>query len=373
MQLNANQHIKSGGRKPNNNEKYRHAFPLVFTARPWPSRLIGVVGLGTGSLDNPECLGIFDPHTKSVWIQTSRDSNILWTRGFFGKGNLSRSEPSWHDRQKMLTSEEITAQRREARKKFKQERAQALLEAAAQAEAAFAVGQEAPAPVLPSRPAEHLIIPKRPTKDDVLEEDLPKEPTEDLEHLQLTLPEAFFLVWGLGCLTIVDPNTHMPMSLGAVWGSFQNAYSPSPSPSPGLISRLDNPFLINYLVYHHYRSLGWIVKSGTKFCVDILLYKRGPVFSHAEFAILVIPVYENAADQKSSPFDLPNAGPISWTWLGTINRVNSQVQKTVILTYVVIPSSTSVSSDDRRTPACLSRFSLREVPLKRFIPARMRD
>lgn len=30
---------------------------------------------------------------------------------------------------------------------------------------------------------------------------------EDMEHLQLTLQEAYFLCWGLGCLKIVDPDT----------------------------------------------------------------------------------------------------------------------------------------------------------------------
>jgi tRNA-splicing endonuclease subunit Sen2 len=39
---------------------------------------------------------------------------------------------------------------------------------------------------------------------------------------------------------------------------------------------------VSYVAYHHYRSLGWVVKTGIKFCVDWLLYKRGLVFSHAE-------------------------------------------------------------------------------------------
>ena len=46
----------------------------------------------------------------------------------------------------------------------------------------------------------------------------------------------------------------------------------------------NNPFIIKYAVYHHFRSLGWVVRGGLKFSVDYLLYKRGPVFSHAEFA-----------------------------------------------------------------------------------------
>lgn len=30
---------------------------------------------------------------------------------------------------------------------------------------------------------------------------------EDLEHLQLTLQEAFFLAWSFGCLSVLDPKT----------------------------------------------------------------------------------------------------------------------------------------------------------------------
>lgn len=33
------------------------------------------------------------------------------------------------------------------------------------------------------------------------------EPIQDLEHLQLSLQEAFFLVWALDCLTILHPQT----------------------------------------------------------------------------------------------------------------------------------------------------------------------
>jgi tRNA-splicing endonuclease subunit Sen2 len=74
------------------------------------------------------------------------------------------------------------------------------------------------------------------------------------------------------------------MSLWEIWRAFQAAHNAlhfliSPAVA---IDRFDNPFLVNYVAYHHYRSLGWVVKSGIKFCVDLLLYKRGPVFSHAE-------------------------------------------------------------------------------------------
>ena len=74
------------------------------------------------------------------------------------------------------------------------------------------------------------------------------------------------------------------MSLQEVWLAFQTCHmNPGGSDlEPPLQLRPENPFIVNYVVYHHYRSLGWTVKSGLKFCVDYLLYKRGPVFDHAE-------------------------------------------------------------------------------------------
>jgi len=74
------------------------------------------------------------------------------------------------------------------------------------------------------------------------------------------------------------------MSLQEIWLAFQTCYmSPGGSDlEPPLQLRPDNSFIVNYVAYHHYRSLGWTIKSGLKFCVDYLLYKRGPVFDHAE-------------------------------------------------------------------------------------------
>jgi tRNA-splicing endonuclease subunit Sen2 len=75
------------------------------------------------------------------------------------------------------------------------------------------------------------------------------------------------------------------MGLEQTWRTFHMAYCPHLLVSPDATPQLypDNPFLVYYAVYHHYRSLGWVVKGGIKFCVDFLLYKRGPVFSHAEW------------------------------------------------------------------------------------------
>ena len=39
------------------------------------------------------------------------------------------------------------------------------------------------------------------------EDEIGDEELQDVEHLQLTLPEAFFLVWAMDCLRLIDPAT----------------------------------------------------------------------------------------------------------------------------------------------------------------------
>ncbi len=225
------------------------------------------------------CDGSFDKLTKSVWVTKREDALTLWRSGFFGKGDLSRSEPSWFARQQKgeLTSEEVTARRRAQRKQFKLDRARAIAAVAEEAETIFATQGHVTIPAL-SGPAIPSSSTWRPTpllqNPDSVTQD---EPIQDIEHLQLTLQEAFFLAWAIDSLTILDSQQN-PMSLQDIWLAFHRIHYLPNIP----IDRFDNPFLIHYVVYHHYRSLGWVVKGGIKFCVDYLLYKRGPVFAHAE-------------------------------------------------------------------------------------------
>ncbi|KAJ6485912.1 hypothetical protein C8R45DRAFT_998373 [Mycena sanguinolenta] len=387
---------KAAGRRNNNNQIYAHALPIIF-CHPPPTRvrsLLGLLGLTLTKVEVPQCHGIFDEATRSVWVSSRDDSTVLWRRGFFGKGDLSRSEPSWLERQvnarqaggKRLTSEEMTSKRRAERKQFKIDRARAIAAVAAEAEAAFEKEGRVVVPALsgPSIPSAATWKPARPPTEPpdtpgTPQSEAPPEdegPPEDLEHLQLTLPEAFFLMWNLNCLSVEDPLTNELMSIQQIWIAFQAAHlNPplfvSPRPTPPL--QFDNPFLINYIVYHHYRSLGWVVRGGIKFCVDYMLYKRGPVFNHAEFSVVVCPVYEDSADQEASSLDLHHSSPFAWSWLSTINRVNTQVFKTLILAYVTIPARTRVSLDVLDSPACLQYYSVREVTVRRFIPTRMRD
>ncbi|KAH8832437.1 tRNA-intron endonuclease [Flagelloscypha sp. PMI_526] len=389
---------KGGGRRTEANKIYAHPLPILFAESSVVSRTLrSVLGLSVTEIINPHVHGYLDPATKSVWITNSTESMILWRRGFFGKGDLSRSEPSWLARQindqtarktNRMTSEQVTAKRRADRKQFKLDRAKAIAMAAAEAEQAFEVEGKVVTPALsgpniPSaatwRPSPEAEPDEQPlTQLDSHPGEADDEPIEDVEHLQLSFPEAFFLIWHLDCLTILDPLTDEPLTLAQIWETFQRIHLQSFCLSLSSLQydtslQLDNPFLVNFIVYNHYRSLGWVVKGGIKFCVDFLLYKRGPVFSHAEFALVVCPAYEDSSDQKLSPFNYPNAKPFEWSWLSTINRVNSQVMKTLILVYVTIPARSRTPMSVLHTPACLKEYSIREVTVRRFIPARMRD
>ena len=113
-----------------------------------------------------------------------------------------------------LTSEEIREKRRKERQQFKIDRARALAEAAAEKEAAFAEGREASVVAIPSgatwkpQTSTEVSISAVPSEQDTPgPEEVEEEPIEDVEHLQLTLQEAFFLLWNLDCLTVLDSTT----------------------------------------------------------------------------------------------------------------------------------------------------------------------
>merc|ERR1711964_609559 len=128
--------------------------------------------------------------------------------------------------------------------------------------------------------------------------------------MQLQREEAFFLAFCTQSLVIHNAKPHseresegqvLPMTIEDIWMLFVQAtlalpYAPASVPLSHQL-RPDNPFILSYLVYQHYRSLGWVVRNGVKFCSDWVLYKgadgvanmrggAGTVGGHAEFAVV---------------------------------------------------------------------------------------
>lgn len=384
--------------------------------------------------------GFLSPETYSVHVLDADTIRTFWERGFFGKGSLSRSEPSWFEREKRKkglganeTSEEITKKRREARKFFKKERARKETEAIEEklveegqkpprwdAEASYEAFSKPGPSSLPSwQPsatagvqASHNLK-RTPHKSDISLKGRRLEPpghdrearpkskndsgsisisnTRNEEHLQLSPEESFFLVYGLGVLEIRDPVTSAEIPIESLFSIFrQFSYFP---PRHTFDLHPDDPFLISYIVYHHFRSLGWVVRPGIKFAVDYLLYNRGPVFSHAEFAVVIIPAYTHPHWHSNLQLSqrTQKKEKRSWWWLHCLNRVQSQVRKSLILVYVEIPpplwaealpaTETKPSKEavilkaeqDNNITAILKRYRIREMSIRRWTPNRSRD
>ena len=376
--------------------------------------------------------------------------------GFFGKGTLSRSEPSWLEREKAklrrerVGAEEATNARREERRLFKLERARAEAEKIVRQRLAeegrvdgdggAEVRDDAPTDestetysgvngglegdisvdlksgiedtppgtqngsiddkdskvefATPNYVSEHAPTTHSPPPEDYGEMELP---FQTQEHLQLTLEESFFLSYGLGALTIYPaPSPSTPLM------SPKSTSTPSPLTTRHLLELSiqhtphppntawtwedlapDDAFLLSYAAYHHFRSLGWVVRSGIKFGADYLLYNRGPAFSHAEFAVLVVPAYTHRfwntpGGRLRRRVQEDEGGAKDWWWLHAVNRVQSQVKKTLVLAFVDVPSPLDVDFDfveggEVDVGFLLRSYRVREFVVRRWVPNRTRD
>jgi tRNA-splicing endonuclease subunit Sen2 len=204
---------------------------------------------------------------------------------------------------------------------------------------------------------------------------------ENQEHLNLSLEEAFFLSYGLGVLNVYcdDSNTVLPpTSLLALF----RRHSYHPPRSLSMTAEPDDPFMVSYAVYHHYRSLGWVVRSGVKFSTDYILYNRGPAFSHAEFVVIIIPSYTHHYWTESISPERRKAiarktNKKNWWWLHGVNRVQAHVHKQLVLCYVDIPpplkSENNEKAKEMDIGLLFSRYKIRDVNVRRWTPNRGRD
>ncbi|KAJ5947519.1 hypothetical protein N7466_000534 [Penicillium verhagenii] len=422
------------------NYRHIHRFPLPVTIHPVPPviphnplSLISVALSYLSFLISPPRQEVysayFDLATSSVHVTDEKAIKALWQMGFFGKGNLSRSEPSWLEREKKRrgllggsTSEEATRKRRTERRELKLERARVerlMVEERLKAEAAAresGASSSVSADALPAAPisVEKFSVKKAmeakyqrnrqaamqngnanpPTTDETnasneksvrfspavqeKESTRPVDDDADLdmdfdneEHLQISNEETFFLVYGLGTLRVVDRETNAVIPTSTLFSLLCN-HSHYPPRLPSSDMQPDDPFLISYSVYHHFRSLGWVVRSGVKFGTDYLLYNRGPVFSHAEFGVIIVPSYEDPywSETQERRDHVAQKQDRSWWWLHCVNRVQAQVKKSLVIVYVQVPPPPS-SFDDIGT--VLGRYRVREFLLRRWIPNRSRD
>ncbi|KAK7074941.1 tRNA-splicing endonuclease subunit Sen2 [Halocaridina rubra] len=176
--------------------------------------------------------------------------------------------------------------------------------------------------------------------------------------LELTLEEAMFLSYALGCL-IVKRLVHgskrkskggfleKAMTIDQMWNEF---------------TRDDPKFVVRYYVYHHYRTKGWVVKSGLKFGADYVLYPVGPPFYHAQYTVMIQCVWADNHERDDSLSDRE----ISWMNFAATERMTSHVNKTPLICYVLRPRSLTFSR--LSNIICLRSLSIEEVVFSRWDP-----
>ncbi|KAM9860240.1 tRNA-splicing endonuclease subunit Sen2 [Aulostomus maculatus] len=167
------------------------------------------------------------------------------------------------------------------------------------------------------------------------------------EYLQLSLEEAFFLVYGLGCLSVCLQQE--PLSVIQLWRKLRS---------------LQPDFVSSYAAYHHYRSRGWVPKggSGAKYGVDLMLYRKGPPFYHASYSVVI--------ERVDDAFRGSTLRPFSWRSLATLSRITANVCKELMLCYIIYPADLSEAELD--SPACLSRLKVQELIVSRWVSSRER-
>lgn len=167
------------------------------------------------------------------------------------------------------------------------------------------------------------------------------------EYLQLSLEEAFFLVYGLGCLSVYLQQE--PLTVMQLWRKFRS---------------LRPDFVSSYAAYHHFRSKGWVPKGGggAKYGVNLMLYRKGPPFYHASYSVVI----ERAGDA----FGGSALRPFSWRSLAALSRITANVSKELMLCYIIYPAD--LSEHELDSPVCLSRLKIQEVIVSRWVSSRER-
>ncbi|KFQ37143.1 PREDICTED: tRNA-splicing endonuclease subunit Sen2 [Merops nubicus] len=173
-----------------------------------------------------------------------------------------------------------------------------------------------------------------------------KNPFRIFEYLQLSLEEAFFLVYALGCLSIYYDEE--PLTILKLWEVF---------------SEVKPDFKTTYMAYHYFRSKGWVPKVGLKYGTDLLLYRKGPPFYHASYSVI--------AELVDDSFEGSLRRPLSWTALSGLNRTTANASKELMLCYLIRPSD--MTEEEMSTPECMKRIKVQELIVTRWVSSRERS
>lgn len=262
---------------------------------------------------------------------TQRD--YLWFNGYFGKGTLSRSQPTWLFRQLVKVSdgqkenhvalEDMTRIRRQQREFFKQKRSEYerkiedLKQKGVLNPYENLIGEYLDLKKLKEEMGRQKDVSMSKTvgekqntegietdEYDTFEELVDEEDfllsTEEYLFLKIVVSKATKNLWNSKYNLIFRPEMKLNMLVD--------------------VSQLQE-MVYQFTIYSSLRNRKYIVKDGLKFGVDYIVYnKKGPVFQHAEYGILVRKIdLENAQELRNEDI------------LSRLRVLNSSMKKMIIV------------------------------------------
>ncbi|EFA84550.1 hypothetical protein PPL_01539 [Heterostelium album PN500] len=293
----------------------------------------------------------------------------LYHRGCFGKGTLSRSNPIYHQiKQQLQQSHQETEEEDE---EDEDDSSRGGVFHVKNLKRYKDIIRDTNNSNDNQQPLKYQRINDNNNDNDITEDDIQ-------EDMQLSLYEAFYLLYGLGCLTILrEPTTEEVNEYKNNIESSNNSNNNDSLNSSNhknkkiltsmtieecwkLFNEEDDRFLPNYIAYHHFRSTGWIPRSGLKYGCDFVLYKLRPELVHAQYQVVVqyLNEYErnNTTSSSSSSYGEDNSynsnNTISDSWvnLGRMNRVSESVAKGTIIFNIVRNNNNNSNERNKNDP-----------------------
>ncbi|CAN6456980.1 unnamed protein product [Victoria cruziana] len=158
---------------------------------------------------------------------------------------------------------------------------------------------------------------------------------KDMQWFQLGLEEAFYLSNALNCLTVLgeDGSPKDLQELGKCMKDRRNV------------------FPMMYKAYSHLRMKNWVVRPGSQYGVDFVVYRHHPALVHSEYAALVVWDGED---------EFGKARMRVWSDWHCMLRVCGSVAKSLL-----VLSISGVNRSDQ-FPACLDEWTIEEFTIARW-------
>jgi tRNA-intron endonuclease len=155
------------------------------------------------------------------------------------------------------------------------------------------------------------------------------------ERLLLTVYEVLYLKMRYDCLELWSVDALI--SLDELWQRTTTG-------DPGLMAKFG--------AYSYYRDQGLIVRLGTSFGCDFVLYRLGPALDHAFAGVSVL-----------------ESANCSWSEIIGTARILNSVKKYLIITEVSLPGKETHTD----LTTFMTAVTVREIPLRRWKPEKTRD